>query len=370
MLDMRPFPPLIHLITDSHFELYRRGLYGALTAFFICLISGPFIIRSLRSHRIRQVFRTRQQVRNLAVLHESKFGTPIMGGLIILLGALSSMLVWVSFNDLVIIAMCVYLSCTLLGIIDDSLKILYNSSRGIHGLFKLMVPALMVVMLYYIAKASPHLQHLLTYVDWEFLHAWTPRTVMIGIAVFYFFVIAGSCNAVNLTDGIDGLAVTNIMMCFVFFAFIAFSSCNFKMTEQSMLSYISGASELYVLCCCFAGACFGFCLFNLNPASIFMGDTGSIGLGGLLAIVAILLRQPFSLLLVGIIFVVEALSVMLQMTSKKIFRRKIFLMSPLHHHFELKGNSERRIVKVAFAIQCLCVLLTVAIIFYGPEYIH
>lgn len=370
MLDIRPLPPLIHLISDSHFELYRRGLFAALTAFFVCLISGPFIIRLLKSHRIRQVFRTRQQVRDLAMLHESKAGTPIMGGLLILLGAMSSMLLWVSFNELVIIATCVYLSCTLLGIIDDSLKIFFNSSRGIHALYKLIVPALMVVMLYYIAKASPPLRHLLTYVDWEFLHAWTPRTVMIAIAVFYFFVIAGSCNAVNLTDGIDGLAITNILMCFVFFAIISFSSCNFKLTEQSMLSYISGASELYVVCCCFAGACLAFCLFNLNPASIFMGDTGSIGLGGMLAIIAILLRQPFTLLLVGIIFVVEALSVMLQMTSKKIFRRKIFLMSPIHHHFELKGNSERRIVKTAFVIQCLCILLTLAIIFYGPAYIH
>ena len=370
MLDIRPLPPLIHLMTDSHFELYRRGLYGALTAFLVCLFSGPFIIRLLKSHRVRQVFRTRQQVRDLAMLHESKFGTPTMGGLIILLGALSSMAIWASFNDLVIIATCVYLSCTLLGIIDDSLKIFYGSSRGINSLYKLIVPALLVTGLYFIAKHNPPLRHLLTYVDWEFLSTWTPRTVIIGIAVLYFFVIAGSCNAVNLTDGIDGLAITNIMMCFIFFAFTAYSSCNFKMTEHSMLSYVSGASELYVLCCCFGGACLGFCLFNLHPASIFMGDTGSIGLGGLLAIVAILLRQPFSLLLVGIIFVVEALSVMLQMTSKKIFRRKIFLMSPLHHHFELKGNSERRIVKVSFAIQCLCILITLAIIFYGPAYIH
>jgi phospho-N-acetylmuramoyl-pentapeptide-transferase len=184
------------------------------------------------------------------------------------------------------------------------------------------------------------------------------------IAIFYFLVIAGTSNGVNVTDGIDGLAITNVIQCLVFFTVTAFYSRDIGIAGKSLLTYISGAGELAVLCACFTGGCLAFVRFNWYPASVFMGDMGAIGLGGLLAGVAILLRQSFALLLVGSIFVVETISVALQITSKRIFKRKIFLMAPLHHHFELSGCSERMIVKVVFVIQALCVTAALYIVFH------
>jgi phospho-N-acetylmuramoyl-pentapeptide-transferase len=146
---------------------------------------------------------------------------------------------------------------------------------------------------------------------------------------------------------------------------VAFYSCDINVASKAHLTYIGGAGEVAVLCACFAGGSLAFTAFNWYPASVFMGDMGAVGLGGLLAGIAILLRQPFILILVGLIFVIETVSVVLQVTSKKIFRRKIFLMAPIHHHFELKGYSERSIVKVVFVLQAICLVAAFFIIFHG-----
>ncbi|MDR2603236.1 MAG: phospho-N-acetylmuramoyl-pentapeptide-transferase [Puniceicoccales bacterium] len=371
-LDIKPFDPLVSLLFGKQYSLYERCMWGFVTAFVVALIIGKSIIRTLLKHQVRQVFRTKQQVRDLAILHDHKNGIPTMGGIIIALASFAAIAVWASFNDLVITSLLVYFLCSLLGAADDILKIIKGNSKGVTSRQKLCVQALITGFIFYVASQNPPINNLLTHVHWKWFYDYfvDPQIAMAVIVVFYFCVIAGTSNAVNLTDGIDGLAIVNIALCFVSLAVCAFYSSNASITRETMLSYIAGSTELAVLCTCFAGGCFGFGIFNIHPASVFMGDIGSIGLGGLLAIVACLLRLPFILLAVGIIFVIEALSVILQVTSKKVFKRKVFLMAPLHHHFELKGFLESEIVKAAFCLQVICILITLFVVFYGYAGCH
>ncbi|MDR0693126.1 MAG: phospho-N-acetylmuramoyl-pentapeptide-transferase [Puniceicoccales bacterium] len=370
-MDIRPFDPIVSLLFEKQYSLYERCMWGFVTAFVMALMIGKPIIRTLLKHQVRQVFRTKQQVKSLAILHDHKRGVPTMGGIIIALASFVATAIWASFNDLLIISLLVYFLCSLLGAADDILKIIKGNSKGVTSRQKLCVQALITGFIFYIASQNPSIDHLLTHVHWKWFHGYfDPQMAMAVIVVFYFCVIAGTSNAVNLTDGIDGLAIVNIALCFVSLAVCAFYSNNVNVSRETMLSYIAGSTELAVLCTCFAGGCFGFGIFNIHPASIFMGDIGSIGLGGLLAIVACLLRLPFILPAVGIIFVIEALSVILQVTSKKVFRRKVFLMAPLHHHFELKGFLESEIVKAAFCLQVICILITLFIVFYGYAGYH
>ncbi|MDR1528309.1 MAG: phospho-N-acetylmuramoyl-pentapeptide-transferase [Puniceicoccales bacterium] len=370
-LDIRPFNPLVSLLFGKQYSLYERCVWGFVTAFVVALVVGKPIIRTLSKHQVRQVFRTKQQVKNLAILHDHKRGVPTMGGIIIALASFVAIAIWTSFNDLVITSLLVYLFCSLLGAADDILKIIKGNSKGVTSGQKLCVQALITGFIFYVASQNPPINSLLMHVHWKWFHGYfDPQIAMVIIVVFYFCVISGTSNAVNLTDGIDGLAIVNIALCFVSLAVCAFYANNINITRETMLSYIAGSTELAVLCACFAGGCFGFGIFNIHPASIFMGDIGSIGLGGLLAIVACLLRLPFILLTVGVIFVIETLSVMLQIASKKVFKKKVFLMAPLHHHFELKGFLESEIVKAAFCLQVICILITLFVIFYGYTGCH
>ena len=350
--------------------VFRDGVFAALISFLICTICGPFFIKALKVLHINQVFRTKEQVRELAQLHKSKAGVPTMGGLIISLGALISTSIFCKFNKFVVISVIVYALGTALGMLDDLLKISRGNSKGIAAKYKLLLPACIITLLMIVSNNDVTLKNILTNIEWGWITLILNPKVLFGIiTIFYFFVIAGNSNAVNLTDGIDGLAITNITVSFVFFAIIALGSSNNCCTNNTFLTEIDGAEQLYILCCGFAGACISFYIFNRHPASVFMGDTGSLGLGSLLAIIAILLRQPFALLSVGIIFVSEAISVMLQVSSKKLFDRRIFLMTPIHHHFELKGFSEKKIVKSALIIQCVFTIATLIVIFYGPSFV-
>jgi phospho-N-acetylmuramoyl-pentapeptide-transferase len=292
-----------------------------------------------------------------------------MGGAMVLISSLTAVALWASPNDLVIVCVLFYLACTLFGAIDDLLKIGRGNSVGLTACQKLLLQALLTIVVLCVARQAPPINNLLTHVDWPwFSVTFSPGVALIVMLIFYFLVFAGTSDAVNITDGVDGLAITNIMQCLIFFAVLAFYSCDAGVARKSLLAYIGGAGELAVLCSCFAGGCMAFWRFNAYPASVFMGDMGSMGLGGLLAIVASLLRQPFMLLIVGLFFVIEALSVMLQLTSKRLFHKKIFLMAPLHHHFELKGYAENKIVKVVFWGQALCLLIGFCVIFHKILY--
>lgn len=364
------FMSFVGSLTAFDSGVFRDGIFAALISFLICTICGPFFIKSLKSLHIKQVFRTKEQVRELAQLHKSKAGVPTMGGLIISLGALISTSIFCKFNKFVVISVIVYALGTALGMLDDLLKISRRNSKGIAAKYKLLLPACIITLLMIFSNNDATLKNILTKVEWDWISLVLNPKVLFGIiTIFYFFVIAGTSNAVNLTDGIDGLAITNITVSFVFFAIIALGSSNHCCTNNTLLTEIDGAEQLYILCCSFAGACISFYIFNRYPASVFMGDAGSLGLGSLLAIIAILLRQPFALLSVGIIFVSEAISVMLQVSSKKLFDRRIFLMTPIHHHFELKGFSEKKIVKSALIIQCVFTIATLIVIFYGPSFV-
>jgi phospho-N-acetylmuramoyl-pentapeptide-transferase len=294
-----------------------------------------------------------------------------MGGFIILFASIAATVLWAAFNDMVVVTLIVYLFCTLMGAMDDALKIIRENSTGLTAWQKLFLHGLITAFVWYVASKNPPVNNLLTHVDWRWLVGqFDSSTVALLTFAFLFLVIAGTSNAVNITDGIDGLAISSTMQCLFFFGVVAFFSRDFSVAKKSLLTYISGSGELAVLCACFTGGSVAFFAFNMSPASIFMGDMGAIGLGGLLAIVAILLRQPFALVLVGSIFVVETVSVALQVTSKRLFKRKIFLMAPLHHHFELKGHSERAIIRVAFILQTICTVVAFCIVFYGCLRFH
>jgi phospho-N-acetylmuramoyl-pentapeptide-transferase len=288
-----------------------------------------------------------------------------MGGILILLAAMGAVLLWTSFNSLVIVTVTVYILCTLVGALDDIVKIVMGRSKGLNCWQKLIFQGLITWGVVKLALSDPPLNNLLLHFDWQYFNQFEPKDVLWGISIFYFLVLAGTSNAVNITDGVDGLAIANVMLCLLFLGIAAFFSRSVAVASHSLLTYSAGAGELAVLCFCFIGAGLAFALFNCHPASVFMGDMGSIGLGGLLAIVALLLRIPFALLLAGFIFVVEAISVMLQVTSKKVFRRRIFLMAPLHHHFELRGYSEKKIVGAAVLVQLAATAAAFIVVFYG-----
>jgi phospho-N-acetylmuramoyl-pentapeptide-transferase len=258
------------------------------------------------------------------------------------------------------------LLCSLLGALDDATKITKGNAKGLTSWQKLFAQLLVTWGVWHVALNNPPIGDLVMNVGWvRILEGLDPQKIAAILFLFYLLVIAGTSNGVNITDGIDGLAITNIMQCLIFFCVVAYFSCDVAVSNWSSLTYIGGASEIAVMCACFAGGSLSFFMFNMHPASLFMGDMGAIGLGGLLAIIAILLKQPFMLILVGAIFVVDTISVAMQITSKRLFRRKIFLMAPLHHHFELKGYSERGIVRTAFIIQAICVIAAFFIIFHG-----
>jgi phospho-N-acetylmuramoyl-pentapeptide-transferase len=287
-----------------------------------------------------------------------------MGGILILIAALLSVLLWTSFNTLVTVTIIIYVLCTLVGALDDIVKIVMGRSKGLSYWQKLIFQALIAWYVAKLALSDPPLHGLLDF-DWAHLKQFEPDGTLWILPVFYFLVIAGTSNGVNITDGVDGLAIVNVILCLFFLGVVAYFSRSVNVATHSLLTYSAGAGELAVLCSCFIGASLAFALFNCHPASVFMGDMGAIGLGGLLAIVALLLRVPFTLLLAGFIFVIETISVMLQVTSKKIFHRKIFLMAPIHHHFELRGCSEKKIVGAAVLIQLAATAAAFAIVFYG-----
>ena len=213
---MRSYSPMIEVLLGQHCALSDRCWYGFITALIIGLIIGKPIIVSLKSLSIKQVFRTRQQVHDLAILHHSKIGVPTMGGIIVMAASLVAMFIWASFNDLVLIALMVYLFCSFVGWLDDYLKIRRGNSKGLSSELRLMSQALITIVVVALTFVDPPLNDLLMRVEWKWVVSHlSPEVILGATVVFYFFVIAGTANAVNITDGIDGLAISNIFLCFV-----------------------------------------------------------------------------------------------------------------------------------------------------------
>jgi phospho-N-acetylmuramoyl-pentapeptide-transferase len=316
-----------------------------MTAMGIGFLMGPWLITKLRLLRARQSLRTENEVGDLAELHAGKAQTPTMGGLIISTSVLLSTLLWARPNIFVITAMVVYISLSALGFLDDYLKVAKGNSTGLPGRWKLLGQALLtgVALLFLLTDPSS---------SERMRELWVPfyKGIVIQempiwmLFPFLFLVLSGSSNAINLTDGVDGLAIGCTVTAALAYAIMAYVAGNAIMADYLFVSFIPGVGELTVVCAALLGASLSFLWYNCHPAEIFMGDTGSLALGGLIGVVAFMVHQPLTLLIVGGIFVSEALSVILQVGSFKLRQKRIFKMSPIHHHFELSGWHENKVV--------------------------
>jgi phospho-N-acetylmuramoyl-pentapeptide-transferase len=344
----------------SFFRLFRyisvRSVGAAATSLFLAFLLGPIIIRKLVELKASQVFRTEAEVGKLATMHSTKVGTPAMGGLIIFISVTVSTLLWARPNIYVVTALVVYTGLTLVGFLDDFRKIQKKNSKGLAGRFKLLGQGLLtlvaMVMLLNFGDVFSGAETTGTFVAEAARALWLPfmkspilATMPIWfMAAFLFLVLAGSSNAINLTDGMDGLAIGCTITAAMTFGIMAYCTGHAVIADYLLLTPLPGTGELTILCAALVAGGLGFLWYNAHPASVFMGDTGSLAIGGLIGIIAFMIQQPFVLVIVGGIFVAESLSVILQVASFKSTGRRIFLCSPIHHHFEMKGWKETQVV--------------------------
>tara|TARA_B100000282_G_C31720939_1_gene485973 strand:+ start:604 stop:1740 length:1137 start_codon:yes stop_codon:yes gene_type:complete len=334
-----------------------RAILAGITALFFGFFLGPKLITLLRDFGAKQAFRDRDEVGELANLHEGKAKTPTMGGLLIFGSVIFSTLLWADPNIYVITAMLVYGVLTIVGFLDDFLKISKKNSKGLAGRYKL-IGQLIATGLALFLLLGP-LGDTLTGVHGravgsteKMMELWVPfysdvlilSMPLVLVVGLFLLTLTGSSNAINLTDGLDGLAIGCTVTVALTYGIMSYASGNFVISEYLKISWIPGTGELTVVCAALLGGSLAFLWYNAHPAEIFMGDTGSLAIGGLVGIIALMIHQPLTLVIVGGIFVMEAGSVILQVASFKSRGKRIFLMSPIHHHFELKGWKETKVV--------------------------
>jgi phospho-N-acetylmuramoyl-pentapeptide-transferase len=325
--------------------LTLRAAFAGMTALGIGFFIGPWLFAKLRALRARQAFRGADEVGALAELHASKAQTPTMGGLMICVSVVGSTLLWARPNVYVYTALLVYLGLTVIGFLDDYLKVSKANSKGLPGRWKLMGQALLTGLALVLLLSAPESAA-------KMRELWVPfyKEVVLTemslflLAPFLFLILSGSSNAINLTDGVDGLAIGCTVTVALAYAIMAYAAGNAIIADYLFISFIPGAGELGVVCAALLGASLAFLWYNSHPAEVFMGDTGSLALGGLIGMIAFMVHQPLTLIIVGGIFVMEAGSVILQVGSFKMRKKRIFRMSPIHHHFELKGWHENKVV--------------------------
>jgi phospho-N-acetylmuramoyl-pentapeptide-transferase len=328
----------------SGFNVFRyitfRSAYALVTALVISFILGPIFINYLKKIQLGEVIR-----KEGPASHAAKEGTPTMGGLLILTSIVIPTLLWADLTNryiLLILAVTVWTGA--IGFMDDYLKVVKKHSKGLVGRYKLVGQLTLGLALGTFLYFNPPGAMAGGSTELPFF-----KGVLLNLGILYIplvvLVLTGTSNAVNLTDGLDGLAIGITSVVFLAFMGIAYISGHKMFSEYLRVVYLPGAGELTVYCSAVIGASLGFLWFNAHPAEIFMGDTGSLSLGGALGTVAILLKKELLLVILGGVFVIEALSVILQVGGFRFFNRKrIFRMAPLHHHFELLGWSESKIV--------------------------
>ncbi len=334
----------LHLLQE-HFSPLRifqyvtvRTFMAGGTAFFLSLWFGPAVIRMLHHLKFGQQVRD-QETPGLNVLHAKKRGTPTMGGVLIIGSVFISTLLWADpSNGYVWLALATMLFLGGVGFLDDFIKIKKKRSKGLSARQKFLLQVFwaLVVVAALLNWPDPKTQELTRQLFVPFLKDPLIRDMsMIGVAAFVLLVLVGSSNAVNLTDGLDGLAIgcsNSVAMAYLVLSYVAGHAI---FAEHLLVPRVPGASELTILCGSLLGAGLGFLWFNCHPARVFMGDTGSLSIGGVIAVVAILIKQELLLVIVGGVFVMEALSVVIQVASFKSTGRRVFKCAPIHHHFEL-----------------------------------
>ncbi|HJZ64628.1 MAG TPA: phospho-N-acetylmuramoyl-pentapeptide-transferase [Candidatus Acidoferrum sp.] len=339
-----------------------RTVYASLTAMFLALVFGPWLIRRLREMQIGQYIREEGPQE-----HKKKAGTPTMGGVLIVLSTAIPVVLWADLtNPFVLIALFALLGFAAIGFIDDYAKVSKQRNLGLTPKRKfsmqILVSAVAGISLLILATRSAYSTQLML----PFFKRLHPDLVIhslvnskhfwplafVPFLVFVAVVIAGSSNAVNLTDGLDGLAIGCTVIAAGALTVLTYVSSNYRWASYLEIQYIPRVGELTVFCGALVGASLGFLWYNAHPAEVFMGDVGSLSLGGTLGVIAVIIKQEVLLFFVGGIFVIEALSVILQVGSFKLRGKRIFRMAPIHHHFELMGWSESKVI-VRFWIAAL-----------------
>ncbi|OBW91349.1 phospho-N-acetylmuramoyl-pentapeptide-transferase [Gallibacterium salpingitidis] len=328
-----------------------RAILALLTALLFCLWIGPKVITRLQMLQIGQVVRD-----DGPQSHFSKRGTPTMGGIMILASIGVSTLLWANLeNPYVWFVLFVLFGYGAVGFIDDYRKVVRKNTDGLIARWKYFwlsfVALIAVIGMYWIGKDTNA-----TVLVVPFFKEIMPQLGLFYIVLSYF-VIVGTSNAVNLTDGLDGLAIMPTVLVAAAFALIAWATGNFNFADYLHIPYIKFSAELVVVCTAIVGAGLGFLWFNTYPAQVFMGDVGSLSLGGAIGTIAVLVRQEFLLVIMGGVFVIETLSVILQVGSYKLRKQRIFRMAPIHHHFELKGWPEPRVIVRFWIVSLILVLL-------------
>lgn len=332
-----------------------RTAMATLTALLVSLLLGPRMIARLRQFQIGQEIREEGPAS-----HQSKRGTPTMGGLLIITAVVLPSLLWADLNSKFIwIAVVAIVLFGAIGFADDYLKVARKHNQGLRAGSKLLLQiAVSLGIGGYLLWLASHGEFATT-LAFPFFKTFNPD---LGWAypLLVVMVLTGSANAVNLTDGLDGLAIGSLLIAWLTFCVLTYAAGNAIVSEYLAIPNVKGAGELTVFCGAVVGASLGFLWFNSHPAEIFMGDVGSMGLGGALGTVAVLIQQELLLLIAGGLFVLEALSVILQVGSYRLRGRRIFRMAPLHHHFELGGWSETKVVIRFWIIAVIFSLMALA----------
>ena len=334
--------------------LTLRAILGVLTALAIALIAGPHMINHLRNRQIGQAVRT-----DGPQSHLSKSGTPTMGGALIIFAILVSTLLWGDLtNRFVWITVGVMLIFGAVGWVDDYRKVIEKNSRGLPARWKYFWQSVggigAAVLLYLLAQSPVETTLIIPFF----------KDVAIDMGIFFivfsYFVIVGTSNAVNLTDGLDGLAILPSVLVAGALGIFAYLTGHARFAEYLLIPYVPGAGELIVICTALIGAGLGFLWFNTYPAQVFMGDVGALALGATLGVIAVIVRQELVLVIMGGVFVAETVSVMMQVISFKTTGRRIFRMAPLHHHYELLGAPEPRVIVRFWIVTVVLVLIGLA----------
>ena len=338
-----------------------RAVAAAVTAFLLCLIFGNWIIQKLTALKLGQPIRLAAEVHRLAELHGGKQGTPTMGGVLIIGAVFISSVLWARpDNRFVWLALFALLYLGSLGFADDYLKVTKKKSAGVSGRYKLLFQIILAAIVTAFFLTSPLLEVQARSLYVPFIKAPVIDDMGWFTVAFFTLVVVGSSNAVNLTDGLDGLATGCTVTVAFAYALLSYAGGNFRIAEYLQVPFYPFTGELTVVCAALIGAGLGFLWFNCHPAKVFMGDTGSLAIGGMIGVVAICCKQELLLVVVGGVFVIEAVSVILQVISFKTTGRRIFAMSPIHHHFELVGWKENTVIVRFWILSAIFALLGLA----------
>lgn len=352
---------LYHLLYPLHvshsvFNVFRyitfRTLIAALTSLVVSFLLGPWVIRRLTARQIGQTIRPDGPQSHLA-----KAGTPTMGGTLILFSLIFATLMLADLTNFYVwLIVAVTIGFAAIGFIDDYGKLRRGNARGLSGRAKLAAQVAVAFVAAIALYLKPDFSTTLAFPFFKDLHP----NLGVWYIPFAAFVLVGASNAVNLTDGLDGLAIGPVMTTAFTYGVFAYVTGNVKLAEYLQIPYVAGAGELAIFCGALLCAGLGFLWFNAYPAEMFMGDVGSLPLGAALALVALVTKQEIVMVIAGGVFVVEALSVIFQVTSYKLRRKRVFRMAPIHHHFELQGWPEPQIIVRFWIASIICAVLALA----------